>query len=171
MSFASRLLAPIGKRVAARAGARTMHVTARRAPVVALGRAAVVRGVRAPAALGGVQRRRVAARARARHVSRARARARAQAPAFCPPASAGGVRHLNLHEYQSKELLESHGARVQKGRMAETAEGAYEAAKWILKESACVRACEGRGVHPRVSPPFTRSHACVRARGAACIRV
>ena len=53
--------------------------------------------------------------------------------------SAGGathrlaVRHLNLHEYQSKDLMETHGVLVQKGRMAATAKEAGDVARWILK--------------------------------------
>jgi succinyl-CoA synthetase beta subunit len=47
-------------------------------------------------------------------------------------ASASGARRfLNLHEYQSKDLMEKYGVQVQKGRMAETAKGAAEVAKWI----------------------------------------
>ena len=41
------------------------------------------------------------------------------------------VRNLNLHEYQSKTVMERYGVNVQKGREATTVEGALEAAKWI----------------------------------------
>ena len=41
------------------------------------------------------------------------------------------VRNLNLHEYQSKTIMERYGVNVQKGREATTAEGALEAAKWV----------------------------------------
>jgi succinyl-CoA synthetase beta subunit len=47
---------------------------------------------------------------------------------------ASGLRWLNLHEYQSKELLSSHGVRVQRGRVAETPEEA-EACALELKNS------------------------------------
>jgi len=50
-------------------------------------------------------------------------------------ASAGAARLLNLHEYQSKDLLEKFQVRVQKGKMAETANDAYEVAKWIKSEN------------------------------------
>ena len=50
-------------------------------------------------------------------------------------ASAGAARLLNLHEYQSKDLLENFKVRVQKGKMAETANEAYEVSKWIKSES------------------------------------
>ena len=43
----------------------------------------------------------------------------------------GQRRFLNLHEYQSKDLMESFGTRVQKGKMAETAAGAKDVATWI----------------------------------------
>lgn len=47
----------------------------------------------------------------------------------------GSVRHLDLHEYQSKEVMEKYNVRVQKGGMAETAEQAVEVAKWIKSEN------------------------------------
>ncbi len=53
-------------------------------------------------------------------------------------ASAGGVgavRHLNLHEYQSKDLMEKFGVQVQKGKMADSADKAHELAQWIKKDS------------------------------------
>ena len=46
---------------------------------------------------------------------------------------AGALRFLNLHEYQSKDLMETHGVLVQKGRMAATAKEAGDVARWILK--------------------------------------
>ncbi|RYY35347.1 hypothetical protein EON62_02565 [archaeon] len=51
------------------------------------------------------------------------------------PVSGGAVRFLNLHEYQSKDLLESYGVQVQKGRMAKDAEEAAKVASWILGEN------------------------------------
>jgi succinyl-CoA synthetase beta subunit len=45
----------------------------------------------------------------------------------------GALRFLNLHEYQSKDLMEKHGVTVQKGRMASSAEGAAAIAVEILK--------------------------------------
>lgn len=50
-------------------------------------------------------------------------------------ASAGATRLLNMHEYQSKDLLEKHKVRVQKGKMAQTANEAYEVAQWIKSEN------------------------------------
>jgi len=50
-------------------------------------------------------------------------------------ASAGATRLLNMHEYQSKGLLEGHNVRVQKGKMAQTANEAYEVAQWIKSEN------------------------------------
>jgi succinyl-CoA synthetase beta subunit len=43
----------------------------------------------------------------------------------------GALRFLNLHEYQSKDLLEAHGVQVQKGKFAASAKDAAEVAKWI----------------------------------------
>jgi len=40
----------------------------------------------------------------------------------------GAARHLNLHEYQSKDLMESYGVVVQPGRMASTPEEAFQIA-------------------------------------------
>jgi len=62
-------------------------------------------------------------------------------PALLPPLSAqgpasssvGAVRFLNLHEYQSKDLMESYGVIVQRGRMADSAAGAAAVAADILK--------------------------------------
>ncbi|MCE7996003.1 MAG: ADP-forming succinate--CoA ligase subunit beta [Roseivirga sp.] len=36
---------------------------------------------------------------------------------------------MNIHEYQAKELLKKHGVKIQEGMVADTAEGALEAAK------------------------------------------
>ncbi len=47
----------------------------------------------------------------------------------------GAVRHLNLHEYQSKNLLEKYGVQVQKGRVADTSAEAGSVAKWIRSAS------------------------------------
>lgn len=62
-------------------------------------------------------------------------------PHYCVQAAAtaggvGAVRHLNLHEYQSKDLMEKYGVQVQKGKMADSAEKAHELAQWIKKDSA-----------------------------------
>jgi succinyl-CoA synthetase beta subunit len=43
----------------------------------------------------------------------------------------GAVRRLNLHEYQSKDLMEKFGVQVQKGKMASSAKEAGQIAKWI----------------------------------------
>jgi len=45
------------------------------------------------------------------------------------------VRHLNLHEYQAKSLMARYGIRVQKGEMAETAEGAEKVARKLLSDN------------------------------------
>lgn len=45
------------------------------------------------------------------------------------------MRFLNLHEYQSKDLMEKFNVQVQKGKMAESASAAGEVAKWIKTES------------------------------------
>ena len=55
---------------------------------------------------------------------------RAQGPAS---SSVGAVRFLNLHEYQSKDLMESFGVIVQRGRMADSAAGAAAVAADILR--------------------------------------
>ncbi len=47
----------------------------------------------------------------------------------------GAVRYLNLHEYQSKDLMEKFGVRVQNGAMASTPDEAYNVAKNILKNN------------------------------------
>ena len=47
----------------------------------------------------------------------------------------GGVRNLNLHEYQSIGLLKAHGATVQKGAMAENGDAAKKIADDILAAS------------------------------------
>lgn len=47
----------------------------------------------------------------------------------------GGVRNLNLHEYQSIGLLKAHGATVQKGAMAENGDAAKKIADEILSAS------------------------------------
>jgi len=46
------------------------------------------------------------------------------------------VRHLNLHEYQSKGLMEKFGVRVQKGKPASNAEEAYKVAKELKAAGA-----------------------------------
>eukprot|EP00939_MAST-03C_sp_MAST-3C-sp1_P002845 g2845.t1 len=45
------------------------------------------------------------------------------------------VRFLNLHEYQSKDVMEQFNVRVQKGKMASTSEEALEISKWIKSEN------------------------------------
>lgn len=42
---------------------------------------------------------------------------------------------MNLHEYQGKEILAGYGVRVQRGRVAQTAEEAVEAAKTLSEET------------------------------------
>ena len=53
---------------------------------------------------------------------------------------------MNLHEYQSKDLLEKFGVNVQKGRMANSAAEAKEISEWILADSALL-CCAGCVVH------------------------
>jgi len=48
-----------------------------------------------------------------------------------PAVDGEAVRFLNLHEYQAKDLMQSMGVQVQKGRPAKTAEEAHAVAKWI----------------------------------------
>lgn len=48
---------------------------------------------------------------------------------------AGAVRFLNLHEYQSKDLMESYGVVVQPGRMAASPAEALEIATKLQAES------------------------------------
>ncbi|XP_037087372.1 succinate--CoA ligase [GDP-forming] subunit beta, mitochondrial-like [Pollicipes pollicipes] len=58
------------------------------------------------------------------------------------------VRHLNLLEYQSKDLLDKHGVTVQKFKMAESAEQAKEAVKTFVPAEYVVKAqilAGGRG--------------------------
>ena len=50
--------------------------------------------------------------------------------------AAGAKRFLNLHEYQSKDLLEKFGVNVQKGSMAATSEEALAISNDILAASA-----------------------------------
>lgn len=56
-------------------------------------------------------------------------------PAVLSAVSSQIARFLNLHEYQSKELMEKAGAVVQKGKMADSAAKAREIAEWILREN------------------------------------
>ncbi len=42
---------------------------------------------------------------------------------------------MNLHEYQAKELLATYGIRIQRGKVAETAEAAVEAAKQLTEDT------------------------------------
>ena len=56
--------------------------------------------------------------------------------------SLGGVRFLNLHEYQSKEVMEKFNVVVQKGDVADSAEKARKVAEWIKNDSTyCCRTC------------------------------
>ena len=48
----------------------------------------------------------------------------------------GGVRNLNLHEYQSIGLLKAHGATVQNGAMAENGDAAKKIADEILSSNS-----------------------------------
>lgn len=42
---------------------------------------------------------------------------------------------MNIHEYQAKEILKSYGVRIQEGEVADTPEGALEAAKKVNAET------------------------------------
>ena len=42
---------------------------------------------------------------------------------------------MNLHEYQSKELMKKYGAKIQEGIMVETPEDAVKAAKKLTEET------------------------------------
>lgn len=55
--------------------------------------------------------------------------------AFTAPTNAGGARFLNLHEYQSKDLMEKYGVSVQVGRMAASEAEAKSIATEILTNS------------------------------------
>eukprot|EP01137_Pigoraptor_chileana_P008250 Opistho-2@54810 len=44
------------------------------------------------------------------------------------------VRNLNLHEYQSKELMEKHGVTTQRFKVANTPGEALGAAKWVMND-------------------------------------
>jgi len=46
------------------------------------------------------------------------------------------VRYLNLHEYQSKGLMETYGIRVQKGKVAATADEAAKVSQQLLDDKA-----------------------------------
>jgi len=52
------------------------------------------------------------------------------------PMAAQQVRHLNLHEYQSKGLMAKHDVRVQKGDTADSTEEAFAVAQRIKNEGA-----------------------------------
>ena len=52
------------------------------------------------------------------------------------PVQRVAVRHLNLHEYQSKALMAKYNVRVQKGMVASTPEEAERIAVQLLKEGA-----------------------------------
>jgi len=56
---------------------------------------------------------------------------------FLEKALGGSLRWLNLHEYQSKDLMELHGVLVQKGEMAENAEEAFQIATRYKQEGEC----------------------------------
>jgi len=47
--------------------------------------------------------------------------------------NSGPRRFLNLHEYQSKDLMEQYGVKVQRGKMAATAAEAGAIARDILR--------------------------------------
>jgi len=50
-------------------------------------------------------------------------------------ANNGSVRFINLHEYQSKDVMEEFGVCVQKGKMADSADEAMKVAQWIKNEN------------------------------------
>jgi len=48
------------------------------------------------------------------------------------------VRYLDLHEYQSKALMASNNVRVQRGKMAETPDQAFDVAEELVASGMCV---------------------------------
>ena len=74
--------------------------------------------------------------------------AHAQNRVFAP--SSQQVRHLNLHEYQSKELMAKHGVNTQKFRVADSASAAEAAAREL---STAARPGTARSA--RASPHLT----------------
>mmetsp|Transcript_12768 Transcript_12768/g.26958 ORF Transcript_12768/g.26958 Transcript_12768/m.26958 type:complete len:428 (-) Transcript_12768:64-1347(-) len=68
--------------------------------------------------------------------------------ALNPQLQRQSVRNLNLHEYQSKALMEKYNVRVQRWRLAKTPEEAEEQAKDLAAETTVVKAqvhAGGRG--------------------------
>lgn len=58
------------------------------------------------------------------------------------------VRHLNLHEYQSKQLMEKHAVNVQRFRMADSPAEAKEAVRALGVQEVVLKAqilAGGRG--------------------------
>lgn len=108
-----------------------------------------------------------------RHATRAAAFARNVTGKRVAPAQAGALRFLNLHEYQSRDLMEQYGVQVQKGQMADSADAAYEIAARMKKESAYPRGCceEGRlGPRRRGVKPASKCSRTRRRRGAQGFR-
>lgn len=99
----------------------------------------------------------------------------ASLPGLMAPQTAGAKRFLNLHEYQSKDLLEKYGVSVQKGKVASTAAEAKAISDWILEENPeaelIVKAqihAGGRGKGVFLSDNETRGvHICTDADEAA----
>ena len=70
-----------------------------------------------------------------RRSCRAAAQARGNAPVAPAAASLGATRELNLHEFQSKILMERHNVNCQRGREATSAADAKAAGEWVQSEN------------------------------------
>lgn len=78
---------------------------------------------------------------------------------------------MNIHEYQAKELLKKHGVKIQEGIVADTAEGALEAAKSLNASTGTswyvIKAQIHAGGRGKGKVEQTGSHGVVLARSLA----
>tara|TARA_B110000091_G_scaffold1502_1_gene1419 strand:+ start:162 stop:1373 length:1212 start_codon:yes stop_codon:yes gene_type:complete len=76
---------------------------------------------------------------------------------------------MNLHEYQGKSILKSYGVAIQEGLVADTAEGAHEAAMKLAKETGTewfvLKAQIHAGGRGKGTVTETGSHGVVLAKG------
>jgi succinyl-CoA synthetase beta subunit len=76
---------------------------------------------------------------------------------------------MNLHEYQGKSILKSYGVAIQEGVVADTAEGAHEAAMKLAKETGTewfvLKAQIHAGGRGKGTVTETGSHGVVLAKG------
>ena len=76
---------------------------------------------------------------------------------------------MNLHEYQGKSILKSYGVAIQEGLVADTAEGAHEAAVKLAKETGTewfvLKAQIHAGGRGKGTVTETGSHGVVLAKG------